>query len=103
MKSRILMLLTATTLLAVLAVPIRLAAQEQKWELPRYTVTDLGTLGGTYSLAGGLNNNGLVEGAATLPRQGPQPIPPDGKTLVSGSVARNSFVMCIRDHREELR
>ncbi len=31
-----------------------------------YTVTDLGTLGGTFSFAGGLNNKALVEGASTL-------------------------------------
>ncbi len=35
--------------------------------LPRYTVVDLGTLGGTYSLAGGLSNSGWVEGYSTLP------------------------------------
>jgi probable HAF family extracellular repeat protein len=34
--------------------------------LPRYTVTDLGTLGGTYSLAGGLSSSGWVEGKSTL-------------------------------------
>ena len=33
---------------------------------PRYKVADLGTLGGTYSLAGGINNTGLVEGYSTL-------------------------------------
>jgi len=66
MKSRILTLLTAMTLLAPLAVPI-LAAQEQRQSLPRYTVTDLGTLGGTYSLAGGISNSGWVEGYSLLP------------------------------------
>jgi len=35
--------------------------------LPRYTVTDLGTLGGTYSLAGGVSNTGWVEGYSFLP------------------------------------
>jgi len=33
----------------------------------RYTVQDLGTLGGTFSFAGGITNNGLVEGVSTLP------------------------------------
>ena len=44
-----------------------LEAQGQKPELPRYTVQDLGTLGGTSSLAGGLSNSGWVEGRSTLP------------------------------------
>lgn len=35
--------------------------------MPQYTVTDLGTLGGTFSLAGGLRNSGWVEGYSTLP------------------------------------
>jgi probable HAF family extracellular repeat protein len=67
MKSRILICITAITLFAVLAVRVRLAAQVQNQDLPRYTVTDLGTLGGTYSLAGGLSNSGWVEGFSTLP------------------------------------
>ena len=66
MKSRILACITAMTLFAALAVPVRLAAQEHKQEPPRYTVTDLGTLGGTYSLAGGLSNSGWVEGFSFL-------------------------------------
>jgi len=67
MKSRILVCITAMTLFAALAVPVRLAAQEQNQDLPRYTVTDLGTLpGGTYSLAGGLSNSGWVEGYSYL-------------------------------------
>jgi probable HAF family extracellular repeat protein len=67
MNSRILTLLTAITLFAPLAVPIRLAAQGQERALTRYTVTDLGTLGGTYSLAGGLSNSEWVEGYSLLP------------------------------------
>jgi probable HAF family extracellular repeat protein len=35
--------------------------------LPRYAVIDLGTLGGTYSNAYGINNNGWVTGMSTLP------------------------------------
>jgi probable HAF family extracellular repeat protein len=57
MKSRALMLMT---LFAALAIPLRLAAQD-------YRVTDLGTLGGTSSVANSVNNRGWVAGAANLP------------------------------------
>jgi probable HAF family extracellular repeat protein len=70
MKSETLTLITAVTLFATIAGPIRLAAQEQQQqnkELPRYTVTDLGTLGGTFSAAFSINNRGWVAGAANLP------------------------------------
>jgi len=68
MKSRILTLLTAMTLFAALAAPVWLAAQEPQCKKPtHYTVTDLGTLGGTYSLAGGISNSGWVSGQSTLP------------------------------------
>ena len=49
--------------------PIGFAAQEQQQgsqKLPRYIVTDLGTLGGTFAAAEGLNNSGWVEGLSTL-------------------------------------
>jgi probable HAF family extracellular repeat protein len=62
--------ITTMTLFAALAVPMRLTAQGQQQQtkkLPRYTVTDLGTLGGTYSAAIGVNNGGSVDGLATLP------------------------------------
>lgn len=36
---------------------------------PQYQVTDLGTLGGAFSIAYGLNNAGAVAGAANLPSQ----------------------------------
>jgi len=64
---RLLAYITAITILAALALPARSPAQEQKQEPPRYTVTDLGTLGGTFSLPGGLSNTGWVEGYAFLP------------------------------------
>jgi probable HAF family extracellular repeat protein len=72
MKSRVVVSFTTSILLAVLAIPVRLAAQEQHRARPneqhfqRYTVTDLGTLGGTFSQASGINNNGSVVGFATL-------------------------------------
>jgi hypothetical protein len=63
MKSRILMCITAMTLFATLAIPVRLAAQDaqdhSQLKNVRYTITDLGTLGGTFSDAGGANNRGL--------------------------------------------
>jgi probable HAF family extracellular repeat protein len=61
MKSKILTYIIAMTVFAALAIPVRLAAQEQ-----HYTVIDLGTLGGTFSLAGGMNNKGWVDGFSTL-------------------------------------
>jgi len=60
MKSRTLMFLAAMSLFAALAVPLQLAAQ-------RYIVTDIGTLGGTFTEANALNNKGWVVGDATLP------------------------------------
>ena len=72
MKSRTLTCVTAMTLFAALATPVRIAAQEQEQKAerpPHYTVTDLGTLGGAYSFAFGINNAGKVAGAAATPTQ----------------------------------
>ncbi len=51
------------TLFAAMAVPIRMAAQQHT----RYTITDLGTLGGTFGQASGISNKGSIVGFATLP------------------------------------
>jgi probable HAF family extracellular repeat protein len=59
----------AIALLAALVGPARLAAQEHQEhnkKLPRYRVVDLGTLGGTFSDAFGINNKGWVDGVAAL-------------------------------------
>ena len=50
------------------AIPVGMAVQDQRQQKqqPRYTVTDLGTLGGTFSLAGSVNNRGWVDGYSTL-------------------------------------
>src|SRR5437868_5639450 len=65
--------ITGTALLALLALPAQIMAQgeqQQKPEhFPRYRVTDLGTLGGTYSYAYGLNNAGQVAGGAATASQ----------------------------------
>jgi probable HAF family extracellular repeat protein len=65
--------LIALTLFTALAVPAQVAAQEQQLaqtdgrRLQRYTVTFLGTLGGTFSQPFGMNNKGEVNGVSTLP------------------------------------
>ncbi|MGD1082377.1 MAG: hypothetical protein ABR881_29005 [Candidatus Sulfotelmatobacter sp.] len=57
----------AVALFAALVLTVQLTAQEPQHKTQYYTVQDLGTLGGTYSLAGGLSNNGWVSGQSTLP------------------------------------
>ncbi len=58
----------AVTLFAVLLLTVRLAAQEPQCKTQRYTVQDIGTLGGTFSGAGeGFSNSGLFAGYSTLP------------------------------------
>jgi probable HAF family extracellular repeat protein len=51
------------TLLCALAVPLSLVAAGNS---TRYTVTDIGTFGGTFSEAVGINDNGLVAGSSLL-------------------------------------
>ncbi len=64
------------SLFAALALPMQAAAQggaatpsEKSKHFPRYIVKDLGTLGGTYSYATGLNNAGDVAGGAATRKQ----------------------------------
>jgi probable HAF family extracellular repeat protein len=73
MKSRILTCITGMTLFTALAMPVRIVAQEEQLQaepLQHYTVTDLGTLGGTFSAGYGLNSGGRVGGSSTLTATG---------------------------------
>ena len=56
-------------LFATLAVQAQPRAHEDNPKPPRYKVIDLGTLGGTYSYAYGLNNGDVVAGGAATPSQ----------------------------------
>ncbi len=73
MRPTVLTGIAGTALLAALAMPFQLTAQEQpatpehKLERVRYTIRDLGTLGGTSSLAFDVTDNSLVSGTAALP------------------------------------
>jgi probable HAF family extracellular repeat protein len=73
MKLTILTRITGTALLVVLALPAQIMAQDQqahkREHFAHYRVTDLGTLGGTYSYAFGLNNAGEVAGGSASPNQ----------------------------------
>ena len=64
MRSRFSFAMPVPVLLALLAAPAGLVAQEQNSQFNRYTVVDLGTLGGTYSYAYGLNDAGVVAGGS---------------------------------------
>jgi probable HAF family extracellular repeat protein len=62
-------ILTAITLFCALAMSAQQLStqlQGQRGDLPHYRVIDLGTLGGTFSFATGISNNGLVDGFSNL-------------------------------------
>jgi probable HAF family extracellular repeat protein len=67
MKSNLLSATSMLALLALFAMPVCLTAQNQP---ARYVITDLGTLGGTYSFGYGLSDAGAVAGGAATPTQG---------------------------------
>jgi probable HAF family extracellular repeat protein len=66
MKSILIVSISTVSLLVALAAPAELVAQEQNPVPIHYTVTDLGTLGGTFGVAYGINNAGKAGGGATL-------------------------------------
>ena len=70
MKPSIFKWIVATVLPAALACPVRLAAQQtiaaRAQASPRYTVVDLGPLGGTNSQAFYVTSRGVVSGEASL-------------------------------------
>jgi uncharacterized membrane protein len=66
MKSGLLVVCSRPVLPALLTMTVALGAQA---EGPRYAVTDIGALGGTYSFAYGINNAGVVAGGAATASQ----------------------------------
>jgi probable HAF family extracellular repeat protein len=93
-KSRKLILVTAITLFAVLAIPIQLAAQEQARDNHHvkhhhYKLIDIGTFGGpasffnaTFNSVPALNNRGLAVGDSGTST----PIPPNGGCFFCGGI-----------------
>lgn len=65
MKPRTFVLITAIGICAAMAMSIHLVAQDQPPQ-SRYSLIDLGTLGGTFSLGAGVNNRGWVSGFSML-------------------------------------
>jgi probable HAF family extracellular repeat protein len=55
------------TLSSVVPRPAHLTAQQNSAQPQSYTVIDLGTLGGTFSFGGGVNEQGWVNGESSLP------------------------------------
>lgn len=55
---------SSRTGLALLLIAVGAAAQAPNTKLPHYTITDIGTFGGTYSYSYGINEAGVVSGGA---------------------------------------
>ncbi len=66
MHRRLLSQLSRMTLLAMITMLAGSMVYAQPPQPAHYTVTDLGTLGGSFSLAYGINNQGQVDGFSTL-------------------------------------
>ena len=69
MKSRLLLTTSWLGLLTLVAIGLALPARAQTPNPSHYTITDAGTLGGTYSYAYGINNVGVVAGGAATATQ----------------------------------
>lgn len=65
-KMNVVACMAAMTLVAS-GVPVRLASQSQTANFLHYAITDLGTLGGTFSEADGISSRGALTGFSTLP------------------------------------
>src|SRR5262249_29583644 len=78
MKSKKLTGIMAMIVFVELAMPLQLAAQHT-----RYTITDVGTLGGTFGFARGMNNKGWVTGVSA----------PPGDTAFHGFLWRNGQIL----------
>ena len=105
MKSGTLTCITTMTLIAALAAPIQLAAQEQQQSKPqpRYKLFDLGTFGGPNSVVPGvifgINGDSGVQvisnqGTVTGPRIPPRPIPFATPTIASTLTPSNGKRGC---------
>ena len=69
MKSRSQLIQSWPGLLILLTMSVGITVPAEAQNRSRYTVTDLGALGGTYSYAYGINNAGVVSGGAATPSQ----------------------------------